>query len=1001
MLVPALLAAPGDGHAQNGLEPIRTPFPMIDAEMHVGPITGIATDPDGTLVVTGSTDKSIRLFDGQDGRFIQKYVLPLGDGLIGAITALALSPDSERILAATVSFDTSDRFDEGSLYLIDVASGETLGRIRQLPGAPTQIRFAPDGNRFAMAFGARGFELRSDKGKRLLQDIAQPVAALAISDSLLVTLSDRAVVRLFDLRGAKPQELEPIRIRDAGLPFSAALSPDGKNLAVGYADRGFVDVLDLDSRRKRRLTPSAASLTEGNLALVAWTDGDSPRLVAGGTVQTEGHENVIVSWDADLDGAPTPLAVSTDAITGLVPAGSEGIAYASADPSWGRIERAADGGLRLAAQRTGERLDFRELPSRGFAVSSDGQRVQFSDADPASPVLRFDLATLELEAGPAADPGLIEPDEAKLGKLLKEWRYRTAPKLGGRRLSLPPGERVLSANLASDGRSVVLGTDFRLRLYEASGQEIASRRLTSAAWAVAVVPDRPLVVAALGDGTIRWYSLRPDLPLAELASLFVTNGDRRWVAWTADSLFAHSDFGGQELVGYQQNGTAKAPTGTWLGLEQTYRLFHDPEAVSSVLVDEGRWSEILARERVDELFARLTLPDLVVQGWCALREMPKEVATRGLARPAASTTVVAEAGETCSTLRDGETPAGGIPLPAGTQAIRLRLLVEDQGGGLGVVDTIVDGRNLGRVDPAEASRAGDGKVRVERVIPLAGRAISVSFRAYDGAGVFTATSPIRFLAPAEPAADDGRQVLHVVSVGIDAYGGRVNPLRYAVADARTFAESLREVAPSTYDMVEPTVLYDQDATREGVVQALQELAGRVRPADAVMIYLAGHGVTDQNGRYVFVTSNVTSAEPSRLAEEGIDHETLLKLLSDLAASNVFVLLDTCYAGAFDLKGPADFANESGYFVLTASTSLQEALDSYDQKNGVFAFAVHQGLMGAAAAGEDEIDALQLGVFVRRTVPKLAAERNHRQSAVFKAAGGDFKEFPVAQGRRGD
>jgi uncharacterized caspase-like protein len=128
---------------------------------------------------------------------------------------------------------------------------------------------------------------------------------------------------------------------------------------------------------------------------------------------------------------------------------------------------------------------------------------------------------------------------------------------------------------------------------------------------------------------------------------------------------------------------------------------------------------------------------------------------------------------------------------------------------------------------------------------------------------------------------------------------------------------------------------------------------------------------------------------------------LLKLLSDLAASNVFVLLDTCYAGAFDLKGPADFANESGYFVLTASTSLQEALDSYDQKNGVFAFAVHQGLMGAAAAGEDEIDALQLGVFVRRTVPKLAAERNHRQSAVFKAAGGDFKEFPVAQGRRGD
>jgi hypothetical protein len=83
-------------------------------------------------------------------------------------------------------------------------------------------------------------------------------------------------------------------------------------------------------------------------------------------------------------------------------------------------------------------------------------------------------------------------------------------------------------------------------------------------------------------------------------------------------------------------------------------------------------------------------------------------------------------------------------------------------------------------------------------------------------------------------------------------------------------------------------------------------------------------------------------------------------------------------------------------VLTGSSSLEEALDSYDGTNGVFAYAVREGLYGGAAdASGNEIDALQLGVYVRRELPRLAQERNHRQSAVFKAAGGDIAAFPVA------
>ena len=86
---------------------------------------------------------------------------------------------------------------------------------------------------------------------------------------------------------------------------------------------------------------------------------------------------------------------------------------------------------------------------------------------------------------------------------------------------------------------------------------------------------------------------------------------------------------------------------------------------------------------------------------------------------------------------------------------------------------------------------------------------------------------------------------------------------------------------------------------------------------------------------------------------------------------------------------------SDIFVLTGSSSVEEALDSYNDENGVLAHVVKQGLLGQAASPDGQIDALQLGVYARRAVPKLAAERNHKQSAVFKAAGGDLKEFPIA------
>jgi hypothetical protein len=54
------------------------------------------------------------------------------------------------------------------------------------------------------------------------------------------------------------------------------------------------------------------------------------------------------------------------------------------------------------------------------------------------------------------------------------------------------------------------------------------------AWAVNITNDRRLVIAAYGDGTIRWH--RMDIGV-ELLALYVMADKQNWVAWTPEGFY--------------------------------------------------------------------------------------------------------------------------------------------------------------------------------------------------------------------------------------------------------------------------------------------------------------------------------------------------------------------------------------------------------------------------------------------------------------------------------
>src|SRR6476659_3533660 len=82
-----------------GEGPPTEPILRIETGMHIAPISSIATDSAGRLLVTGSDDKTVRVWDLASGDLLRTLRPPIGQGKEGDVLAVAISPDGELIAA--------------------------------------------------------------------------------------------------------------------------------------------------------------------------------------------------------------------------------------------------------------------------------------------------------------------------------------------------------------------------------------------------------------------------------------------------------------------------------------------------------------------------------------------------------------------------------------------------------------------------------------------------------------------------------------------------------------------------------------------------------------------------------------------------------------------------------------------------------------------------------------------------------------------------------------
>jgi DNA-binding beta-propeller fold protein YncE len=260
------------------------PILRLEPGMHWARIWRIDVDAEERFLVTGSHDKTVRVWALDDGRPLKTLRVPIGEGNVGEVYAVAISPDGVRIAAG--GWGPGHYEGEHAIYVFDRASARLIQLVDGLPGI-FHLGFSPNGQRLVAALsGANG--IRVYEGKGLREVAADPDYgdrshwATFDNQGWLVTSSFDGKIRLYDPDFRLTQSKEA---PGGSQPFGVAFAPDGRCVAVGYGNSTRVDVLD-----GRTLAPLFAADTTDS-AKVAWSV-DSRYLYATGQGQMRGKRFV-------------------------------------------------------------------------------------------------------------------------------------------------------------------------------------------------------------------------------------------------------------------------------------------------------------------------------------------------------------------------------------------------------------------------------------------------------------------------------------------------------------------------------------------------------------------------------------------------------------------------------------------------------------------------------------------------------------------------------------
>ena len=134
----------------------------------------------------------------------------------------------------------------------------------------------------------------------------------------------------------------------------------------------------------------------------------------------------------------------------------------------------------------------------------------------------------------------------------------------------------------------------------------------------------------------------------------------------------------------------------------------------------------------------------------------------------------------------------------------------------------------------------------------------------------------------------GRQI--AVLIAVDRYKDWL-PLRFPVRDAK----NLKQVLNDKYYITDTIELYNEDATKAGILRRLDQLTQELKPEDSVFIYYAGHGHLDAATDTAFWVPQDGGTDVYR-QENWLPNAQVRGLIKGMKARHVVLISDSCFSG---------------------------------------------------------------------------------------------------------
>ncbi|MGP1521589.1 MAG: caspase family protein, partial [Treponema sp.] len=483
---------------------------------------------------------------------------------------------------------------------------------------------------------------------------------------------------------------------------------------------------------------------------------------------------------------------------------------------------------------------------------------------------------------------------------------------------------VNSVCYSSDGKYLASGSvDCRIKIWEAKTGECIKTFTghTDYVDAVCYSPDGKYLVSSSLDRTIKFWNVGT----GELLATTLNLKDGEWLTYTPEGFFVGSEWATKNLV-HIVDGMRT------VGIDQMYDHLYRPDLVSSKLNGED----------ISKYAQKVNFASLMQTGSAPIARF----------------------------LESGD--------EINNRDVTIEFSIENTGGGIGEVNLLLNGKNI-RLYESVPSTSGQ-TLYFSHTITLQNGKNTLELYAKNKAGKVESLRVSKML---NWNGNVRKPNLYVLTVAVNKYRDRELQLKYAVPDAEAIIKGFESQKKSLYQNILTFNLFDGNVTKEGLKTLFQELSKKVEADDVFVFYIAGHGMTYEDGDYYYLPSDFRYTGSESIAKGGISKNDLTRFLSLIKAGKTLVLLDTCNSGSFldsSARGLTEktaidrLTRSTGHATIAASTDRQSAMEGYEG-HGIFTYILVEGLSGKADKDGDGFITLQeLSAYAEEEVPRRSYEK---------------------------